>query len=335
MTGGGIFGQWQPRYAEAGMASFPVNDAKKPMVRNPLNIGLPASRSYANRFADAPALGIACGPHSRLAAVDIDSTCENLLADTISQYGDTPIKVRTASGHFHLWYRYGGEPRKIKPKKGVPIDILGHGGFLVAPPSHGAKGDYEFLSGSLADVSSLPLMRKPALASEPANDSALAIGQTVGPVTAEAGQRNETLFREAMRAARGCASLEALLEHVGRVNAGFAPPMPHSEAVAVAHKAWGYEAAGTNRFGGEMLVGLPVSKFDRLGDDPFALALLMKLRRRWRDDETFVVANAMAEAMGWPRRKFVDARTSLERLGLLVVVTRASKRRGPAQYRLG
>jgi len=332
MTGGGIFGQWQPRYAEAGLASFPV-DGKKPLVRHYLKTGLPASGQYADRFADAPALGIAC-KRSRLTILDVDTPDERVLADALGEYGETPIVVRSGSGHYQAWYRNGGESRKIKPDKDKPIDILG-GGFVVAPPSHGAKGDYEFLSGSLADVLSLPLMRKPSSAPAPANDLALAIGGAGDPVSAEAGQRNETLFREAMRAARSCGSLETLLEHVGRVNAGFAPPLPHDEALAVAHKAWDYETAGTNRFGGEMLVGLPVSKFDRLGSDPFAVTLYMTLRRRWRDGETFAVANAMAEAMGWPRRKFVDARTSLEGLGLLVVVTRASKRRGPAQYRLG
>ena len=334
MAGGnGIFGKWQPVYAEAGLAAFPVDPiAKKPMVSNYMKVGVRACDRFAKRFGNAPALGVACA-RSRLTIVDVDTTDERVLADALSEYGPTPIIVRSGSGHFQAWYRNGGEPRKIRPDD-RPIDILG-GGFVVAPPSQGAKGAYEFLEGSLADLSLLPLMRKLAMA--PANELAappLAEPET-GTEAAEVGKRNDTLFREAMRAARRCDSLEGVLAHVATVNAGYEPPLPHDEAVAVAHKAWGYEAAGNNQFGGEMVVGLPVSKFDRLGSDPFAVTLYMTLRRHWRDGETFSAANAMAETMSFPLRKFVDARRTLERHGLIVMIRKPIKGVGPAVYRFG
>jgi hypothetical protein len=51
-----------------------------------------------------------------------------------------------------------GERRQIRPDPDVPIDILG-GGYVVAPPSKVAKGDYEFLQGSLDDRDRLPALQ--------------------------------------------------------------------------------------------------------------------------------------------------------------------------------
>ena len=336
MTGGGIYGTWQPVYAEAGLAAFPVDPiAKKPMVSNYDRVGVRACNKFAQRFRDAPALGVWC-KRAGLTILDVDTTDERVLADGLAEYGETPIVIRSGSGHYQAWYRNGGEPRKIKPDKSKPIDILG-GGFVVAPPSHGAKGDYEFLSGSLADLSSLPLMRKPSLAPEPANDSELAIGQTVEPLAAAVGERNEALLREALRAAQRCGGLEALLEHVGRVNAGFAPPLPHSEAVKVAHNAWRIQIEGRNKFGQEQRVELTASEIDALWHAPDAIPLLICLRRHHWERPRFFVANEMAKVMpggGWHRVRFTAARSALEASGLIVMVER-SRRTTPAVYRFG
>lgn len=331
MAGGnGIFGQWQPRYAEAGLAAFPV-EGKKPLVSHYLRAGLRASRRFADRFADAPALGLACS-RSRLTIVDVDTPDERVLADALAEYGQTPIIVRSGSGHYQAWYRNRGEPRKIRPDD-RPIDILG-GGFVVAPPSHGAKGDYEFIEGSLADVASLPFMRK--LATSPANDAAALLVAELDSPAAETGKRNDTLFREAMRAARRCGSLEELLAHVSTVNDGFAPPLPHSEAVSVAQKAWGYEAAGKNRFGQEQAVQLSRSEVMTLSAKPDAFVLLSILRLHNWGRPTFIVANEMATTMppsGWARKRFAAARSDLMQFGFLEQVRAASQRQGAALYR--
>jgi hypothetical protein len=334
MAGGnGIFAQWQPVYAEAGLAAFPVDPiAKKPMVRNYMKVGVRACDRFAQRFGDAVALGIGC-KRSRLTVLDVDTPDERILADALDRHGATPIIVRSGSGHFHAWYRSGGEKRAVKPDPGSPIDILGDG-FVVAPPSHGAKGDYEFIEGSLADVASLPFMRK--LATSPANDAAALLVAELDSPAAETGKRNDTLFREAMRAARRCGSLEELLAHVSTVNDGFAPPLPHSEAVSVAQKAWGYEAAGKNRFGQEQAVQLSRSEVMTLSAKPDAFVLLSILRLHNWDRPTFIVANDMAATMppsGWPRKRFAAARSDLMQLGFLEQVRAASQWKGAALYR--
>ena len=84
---------------------------------------------------------------------------------------------------------------------------------------------------------------------------------------------------------------------------------------------------------------MTASQFGKIAD-PHALMLLMTLRCRWRDGETFHVANAMADSMpsgGWTRKRFASARLFLERAGLLVMVRPPIKGEGggPAVYRFG
>lgn len=68
----GLFAQWQPRYAERGVATFPIV-GKKPRVTNWQRIGLPGSAQLAKKFAEDDAFGFVCGPHNGITVVDIDS----------------------------------------------------------------------------------------------------------------------------------------------------------------------------------------------------------------------------------------------------------------------
>lgn len=320
-----IFADWQPRYAEAGIPTFPVKGDKKPAIRGYMKTGPNLSAKLTDKFGDAPGLGFSC-KRAGLTIVDVDTQDEEVFADALALYGDSPIKVRSGSGNFQAWFRHNGEPRKIRPNDGKPIDILG-GGMVVAPPSRGGVGAYQFLSGSLDDLPSLPQMRMP----EAAND------RTADPVElVNVGKRNDTLWRACMRHARGCASFDDLLSFAHAANADtMAEPLPAVEVVTLAQSAWSKQCSGDNRFGAEMLVGLPVSKFDRIASDPFALSLYMTLRRRWRDGEGFAVANEMHKSLDWPRRKFIDARSALEANRLIIMVKRPSKARGAAEYRFG
>lgn len=328
-----MFAQWQPRYAEAGIPTFPVGANKKPAISGYLKTGPNASRQLAEKFGDMEALGFACR-RAGVTVGDVDAPCENLLADTLDRYGDTPIIVQSGGGNFQAWYAHGGEGRQIRPLgPDVPFDILGNG-YVVAPPSRGAKGDYRFIRGSLDDLPSLPRMR----ASEVL---------TVNPVASPAlervnvGKRNLSLWEACMRHANaGCLSFDDLLCFGHDANAEMmAEPLPEGEVVAVVRSAWDTTAAGNNLFGRERLVGLTTAQLDRI-DDPHALMLMMKLRRHWRDGETFAVANVMSETMGWPRKRFAAARSTLEAGGLLVMVRRPSKGTptrpsSPGFYRFG
>ena len=145
------FRNWQADYAAHSIATFPVGADKKPMVRHYGRFGLASSGRIADRFSGAPAIGFMCGKRSGVTVLDVDMTDERVVADAIDRHGRTPIIARTGSGHFQAWYRHAGERRLIRPRRDVPIDVLG-GGFVVAPPSQVARGGYEFIQGSLDDL---------------------------------------------------------------------------------------------------------------------------------------------------------------------------------------
>jgi hypothetical protein len=152
----GAFAEWQPRYAEYGIAIFPVRE-KIPAIRNYLRLRTTGSRSLVERFANEPTFGFAPKP-SGIVVVDVDSPRETVLVDALAWYGDTPFVVRSGGGNQQAWYRRTDEGRHIRPDPSVPIDILG-GGFVVAPPSLGARRQYEIIRGSLADLPNLPALK--------------------------------------------------------------------------------------------------------------------------------------------------------------------------------
>ncbi len=315
----GVFAEWQPRYAERRIATFPVRD-KRPAVRGYLRAGMRASQEFASKFPGEAAFGLACRKN-RITVLDVDSPDERLLADALDEFGPTPFIVRSGSGNFQAWYRHNGERRRVRPDH-RPIDILGDG-FVVAPPSIGSKGSYCILSGSLDDLASLPTMRPAA-----ANDAA--------PVLIEEGRRNQTLWRECMAQARLSGSLSELMEvAMQRNGALFFEPLPDQEVLGIVASAWAKELAGENWFGRGNRVVLDASEIDGLlNSDPDAFLLLTMLRRHhWR--RQFVIANAMAAIMprgGWPRQRFAAARRRLIEAGAIEEIRPASRHNGPAVY---
>ena len=153
------FRDWQPLYAAHGIPTFPVEigpNVKKPMVSNYGRFGLPASTEIARKIPDASAIGFMVGRRTGLTILDVDTADERVLADALDRYGPTPVIVRSGSGNFQAWYRYSGEKRLIRPEP--DIDVLGSG-FVVAPPSRGINGDYQFIQGDLDDLGGLPIMQ--------------------------------------------------------------------------------------------------------------------------------------------------------------------------------
>jgi hypothetical protein len=191
------FRDWQPQYASYGIATFPVrisDDGKVPAIRGWQRVGLPGSANLGHQFADADAFGFCPGRRTRLTILDVDSNDERTLAGALDRHGPTPIIVRSGSGNHQAWYRWHGENRRIRPDPDKPIDILGSG-FVVAPPSHGVKSNYQFIKGGLDDLDHLPYLREPP--SHINGDSHLATAyERIGE-----GARNRNLWEHCMRAA--------------------------------------------------------------------------------------------------------------------------------------
>lgn len=324
MQPGGVFAEWQPRYAEFGVATFPVTE-KRPAIRGYLSVGLAASQQLAIKFPQSNSFGLACRK-SGITVLDVDAPDERLLADMMSELGPSPFVVRSASGNFQAWYRHNGESRRIRPDPSRPIDILGDG-FVVAPPSRGSSGPYTLIQGTLESLTQLPTLRTVGLPTA---------GTVLSSDLIAKGRRNDALWRECMARAAECRSASNLMEVAMNLNASmFYEPLPDAEVLRVVASAWAKEIAGENWFGRGGRVIVSAAEVDGLlSNDPDAFVLLMILRRyHW--GRPFVIANAMADRMpggGWHRKRLASARCTLERLGEIERLRPASKQHGPALY---
>ena len=295
VVGDWSFADWQPLYAAHGIATFPVRvgaEGKMPAIKGWRRIGLPGSAALAQQFADANALGFCLGRHGGLTILDVDTNDERTLADALDHHGRTPIIVRSGSGNHQAWYRWHGEKRQIRPDPDKPVDILGSG-FVVAPPSYGTKSNYRFIEGSLEDLDHLPFLRgrwtvPASLVPAPIPDDAIT-----------EGRRNDMLWRHCMQSARHCDDFESLLDVARTRNEEFSPPLTDSEVVKTANSAWDYTLRGDNRFGRHGAF-FDAEEANRLiTSDQDAFVLLAFLRANNGPASTFMVANGLAERLGW------------------------------------
>jgi hypothetical protein len=320
------FQYWQGLYAEHRIATFPVRvsgEGKVPAIKGWQQIGLPGSSKLAQRFAGAPAFGFCPGKRSNITILDVDTPNERVLADALDRYGPTPVIVRSGSGHFQAWYRYNGEGRSIRPEP--DIDVLGSG-FVVAPPSRGMKGDYRFIQGHLDDLAGLATMQNIKITSPPLAPTSTSIEAVTE------GRRNKTLWEHCMRSAHFCDDFESLIDVARTSNAEYLPPLPDNEVVKTAKSAWGYTERGDNRFGqtGVWFSTGEVNSFITTDQDAFLL--LSYLKSNNGPNRTFIVANGLADTLGWTRKRFAGARNRLEG-SHLEMVRPPSKCNGPALYR--
>jgi hypothetical protein len=195
----------------------------------------------------------------------------------------------------------------------------------VAPPSRGIKGDYQFIEGSLDDLDRLPILR--------GIDIETPIAPALVPAQAVVkGIRNKSLFEQCMREAHYCDDLESLLDVARTRNEGFLPPMTDAEVLETAKSAWSYTERGENRFGqtGAWLSTAEVNSL--IAADPDDLVLLTFLRANNGRRKPFIVANGLADKLGWTRKRLARARRRLER-SHLQMVKQPSSYHGAALYR--
>jgi hypothetical protein len=266
------------------------------------------------------------GRRTGLTILDVDTTDERVLADALDRYGSTPVIVRSGSGHHQAWYRYNGENRLIRRiEPGKPVDLLGSG-FVVAPPSRGIKGDYQFIQGGLDDLGCLPIMQNIKIASPPRSPAS----PPIGAVTE--GHRNNTLFEQCMREAHHCGDLATLIDVARTRNAESLSPLPDTEVMKTAKSAWGYTVRGENRYG-QTGVWFPTGEANSLiAANQDAFILLGYLKANNGPNSTFIAANGLADSLGWTTKRLARARRSLEN-SHLEMVRRPTTYHGPAKYR--
>ena len=322
----GVFPQWQPLYAEQGVVTFPVKD-KKPCIKGWKKVGSRGSEQLAHKFPEADAFAFQCGATNGITVVDVDDSDEAILEEAVRFFGRSPVIWRTGSGNYAMPFRFSGERRQIRPIPALPIDLLGTGGYVIAPPSAGSRNRYEFIEGNLDDFANLPTAKPLIYNSRP----------HTGLSSVDVGKRNDELFNIALDQARFVDDFDALLDVVSTENADLMDPLPEAEILKLTQSAWGYETRGENLKGrgGGFLIGNDI--YDELTcerhHDPFLL--YSKLRRHHWDRE-FFLAKAMARAMSWGLPKFYRARDTLVALGIIECIHPGGKGpNDPPRYRWG
>ena len=134
------------------------------------------------------------------------------------------------------------------------------------------------------------------------------------------GKRNQSLFRMSLEQAAHADDFETLMDVMRTRNMDCTIPLPESELEAAARSAWKYEREGRNLVGRGKAVVISHNTIDRvMAHSPDAFYLLMILERHhW--GRNFVLANAMAAAMGWRLSRWRSARNILVRLAIIACI---------------
>ena len=306
------FSELQRAYAEHRIATYPLTQEKTPAISGYGHVGVAGSHQLAMKFPGAMAAGFIAGRRNRLTVIDIDSPDDRLRDDIEKRFGITPLQVLTPSGGRHLYYRHGGEARRIRPMPDV--DILG-GGNVVAALSVVRKGRYQIERGSLDDLAALPPMRQE---------------RQRGPAGAiPKGQRNQSLFEYCRRTVSHCDTCDQLLDAARTwADDQFVTPLPKAEIIKTVNSVWNYRGGRKQIM--QHIVEAPV--FGALIANPDALALFAYLSAENGPDAEFWIADGLGEARGWPSRFVPKARRVLLAMGVVECI-RPRGNRKPALYR--
>ena len=281
------FAEFQPLYAARGVATFPVtvaNDNKVPSIRGYMKTGLRGSAQLAMKFGDADSFGFVCGKYNRITVVDMDSTDPAIVGEGERLFGTSPLLWRTGGGKYAMAFRHNCEGRRIRCIPSLPIDLLG-GGFVVAPGSAGIKQRYELIRGSLADVDHLPVARIPSEITAPP------------PRKIPDGKRHDALFRHCRSIVDRHADQDQFVAAAKTWNEAILdPPVPPQDVVNTCYSVWKYRG-GRKRMNG-LIVEEPKRK--ALSANPEYLGVFAHLAFENGPDAEFMIADGLAEAMGWP-----------------------------------
>ncbi len=196
------------KYAEMGLAVFPVRRTKAPYTPHgckDAKTDIRVIKSWWKRWPDA-GIGIATGSASGgIVVIDIDIDedkgvyGDESLREWEAENGELPETWRaiTGRGGYHIYYR---TDEKIKNTTNLypGVDIRGDGGYVVAPPSIHQNGNYyqwefdpEDTDLHYADQQVMKFIRgskKPDNSQEPREKFKL-------PERIASGSRNDTIYR--------------------------------------------------------------------------------------------------------------------------------------------
>ena len=331
---------------EHGLAPVPTggDNGKRPMIKgynkNPLAPDTLYSMANDPRYSNSN-IAIVCG-HSNLNVVDVDDP--KLLDPMLDRYGDTPLISQTAGrGGFHLFYKAakGLGPCDFRHTEDIEVEIKAEGNIVMFPTSiHPETGKgWRFLRGGLSDLHRLPTIKTSTLDLHArSQDKASGI---------ERGHRNVWLFKQCLREAPHCDSLDDLLDTARtRADELVTVRLTDSEVVSCAKSAWNYQVEGKNLVGRQARHFITRSLWREVlehssnGSDALALynLLVMEHALRVGRGETFVlVVKGMVKAETiphWGVKRYRAAIRDLLELNLISMVHRGRGPGNPSQYKL-
>lgn len=289
------FGDHAASYAEYDLVTFPVggDTGKLPLVKNWQNFNVGTYEKLPKHFAHE---NIGIRNDNKITIVDIDDA--QLIHDALSRFGDTPIKIATPSGGYHCWYKSSGE-RRVIGLDGQKIDILGNGGFAVAPPSRKPSGgSYSFIEGSEYDLDNLPPLQDQSLLKKPEDNV----------VDTHKGHRNTELFNYCRSVAMSCGSEQELTEQALKRNAQYLEPLPVNEVLKTVASVWRYklERRLLVEGGNKMIVDIGLTKLTST-PDALALAFILTKNHGARTEPFAISQPEMKKILGWGGRRRVSA----------------------------
>jgi hypothetical protein len=150
---------------------------------------------------------------------------------------------------------------------------------------------------------------------------------TVGSkLVIERGQRNDELFKVALREVHHCDDAETLVDVMLTINEGLPEPLPNTEVERFSNSVWGYETSGENWVGQPARAVLETATVKQLsmapnGADALTLFsnLLVAHGARHSRGQTFAISpDAMSgTVLPWGRNRIRNARQTLIQLGFL------------------
>jgi hypothetical protein len=190
------------------------------------------------RWPDAN-VGIVTGKISGITVVDVDTEAGlEALKKYMPQLLLTPT-AKTQKGGRHLYFKYvPGLSNRVRAIEGV--DVRNDGGFVVAPPSEGERGSYEWVDGSglgQVDLEEMPEALAAAL-KQPAAPSATPTARVITADSLAEGSRNDTVFHAALSMVKGGIATRAeLLTLTIPIGRACQPPLPFKEIEIICDSA--------------------------------------------------------------------------------------------------
>lgn len=313
-------------FSQSHVAVFPClgDDGKLPLVTWGHLKRPPKPETIDKWWAKWPDanVGIATEP-SRLTVVDCDDA--SVVKTMLRECGDTPLIAETPRGGSHLYYRHNGEMslNRFRPA----VDVKASGGFIVAPPSIRPQTGkaYTYVRGGLECLDRLPFAKRGSLP--------VKAGSAGSNAPIPEGMRNDSLFSLALRDARHCDDLDALLDCVRTNNMQCTPSLADAEVVKIASSAWHYQSEGRNWVGRESRVAFSKADFDQCVENPDALFLELRLRLAHEGQhETFSISPKAMERHqvipGWSDKRYRAKRDYLTKIGRLEQIHKGGSRKG-------